>query len=180
MHVEQYEKNTKYFANIEKRRSEQKTVHKLVVNGEDITNRTQILEEHRSFFETGKSVTDGRTDGRTDRRSANHKSPPKKPNDWRSRRLEAAIVMYRNTENNIVHRLGKFKQTGNRPIIIKLFRRQTKVDILRKAKQIRGTGICVNEDLTKLNAEIVLTLKNAGLLRAKSTRFSKETNTPHK
>ncbi|KAH3791104.1 hypothetical protein DPMN_169315 [Dreissena polymorpha] len=46
-HVEHNEKNTKVFANIEKRRSEQKTVHKLVVNGEDITNRTQILEEQR-------------------------------------------------------------------------------------------------------------------------------------
>ncbi|KAH3849835.1 hypothetical protein DPMN_092239 [Dreissena polymorpha] len=44
-HVEHNEKNTKYFANIEKRRSEQKTVHKLVVNGKDITNRTEILEE---------------------------------------------------------------------------------------------------------------------------------------
>ncbi|KAH3868378.1 hypothetical protein DPMN_031523 [Dreissena polymorpha] len=44
-------KNTKYFANIKKRRSEQKTVHILVVNGEDITNRTQILEEQRLFFE---------------------------------------------------------------------------------------------------------------------------------
>ncbi|KAH3695544.1 hypothetical protein DPMN_083005 [Dreissena polymorpha] len=42
----------KYFATIETRRSEQKTVHKLVVNGEDITNRTQILEEQRLFFET--------------------------------------------------------------------------------------------------------------------------------
>ena len=51
-HVEHNEKNTKYFANIEKRRSEQKTVHKLVVNGKDITNRTQILEEQRLFFET--------------------------------------------------------------------------------------------------------------------------------
>ncbi|KAH3893166.1 hypothetical protein DPMN_017309 [Dreissena polymorpha] len=40
-------KNTKYFANIEKRRSEQKTIHKLEVSGEDITNRTQILEEQR-------------------------------------------------------------------------------------------------------------------------------------
>ncbi|KAH3814690.1 hypothetical protein DPMN_143196 [Dreissena polymorpha] len=37
---------------MEKRRSEQKTVHKLVVNGEDITNRPQILEEQRFFFET--------------------------------------------------------------------------------------------------------------------------------
>ncbi|KAH3878393.1 hypothetical protein DPMN_002286 [Dreissena polymorpha] len=51
-HVEHNEKNTKYFANIEKRRSEQKTVHKLVVNGKDLTNRNQILEEQRIFFET--------------------------------------------------------------------------------------------------------------------------------
>ena len=60
---------------------------------------------------------------------------------------------------DIAHRLGKFKPTENRPIIIKFVRRQTKVDILRKAKQFRGTGIFVNEDLTKLNAEILASVR---------------------
>ena len=48
-HVEHNENNTKYFANNEKLTNEQKTIQKLVVDGKDITNRSQILEE-RIFF----------------------------------------------------------------------------------------------------------------------------------
>ncbi|KAH3700159.1 hypothetical protein DPMN_075129 [Dreissena polymorpha] len=55
---------------------------------------------------------------------------------------------------DIAHRLEKFKPTENRPVIIKFVRRQTKIDILQKAKLFKGTGIFVNEDLTKLNAEV--------------------------
>ena len=51
-HIEHNEKNTKYFANIEKRNSEQKTIHKLVVNDIEVTNRIQILEEQRLFYKS--------------------------------------------------------------------------------------------------------------------------------
>ena len=44
-HVEHNENNTKYCANILKRSSKHKTMHRLVVNGKDITNKSQIIEE---------------------------------------------------------------------------------------------------------------------------------------
>ena len=44
-HVEHNENNTKYCANILKRRSKHKTIHRLVVNGKDISNKSQIIEE---------------------------------------------------------------------------------------------------------------------------------------
>lgn len=56
---------------------------------------------------------------------------------------------------DIAHRLGKFKQGENRPIIIKFVRRQIKVDIVKNSKSFKGSRIFVNEDLTKLNAEVL-------------------------
>jgi hypothetical protein len=44
-HVEHNENNTKYCANILKRSSKLKTIHRLVVNGKDITNKSQIIGE---------------------------------------------------------------------------------------------------------------------------------------
>ncbi|KAH3890807.1 hypothetical protein DPMN_014895 [Dreissena polymorpha] len=60
---------------------------------------------------------------------------------------------------DIAHRLGQFKSNSNRPVIIRFVRRQTKIDILRKAKLFKGPGIFVNEDLTKLNAEVLASVR---------------------
>ncbi|KAH3842900.1 hypothetical protein DPMN_116404 [Dreissena polymorpha] len=60
---------------------------------------------------------------------------------------------------DIGHRLGKFKPNSNRPVIVKFVRRQTKIDILQKAKLFKGLGIYVNEDLTKLNAEVLASVR---------------------
>ena len=50
-HIERGEKNTKYFANLEKKRSDAKTLHKLVNNEKEFTNQKYILEEVKSFYE---------------------------------------------------------------------------------------------------------------------------------
>ncbi|XP_052252442.1 uncharacterized protein LOC127859072 [Dreissena polymorpha] len=60
---------------------------------------------------------------------------------------------------DIAHRLGKYKPNTNRPVIVRFVRRQTKIDILRNAKQFKGSGIFVNEDLTKLNAEVLASVR---------------------
>ena len=60
---------------------------------------------------------------------------------------------------DIAHRLGKFKPNCNRPVIVRFVRRQTKIDIMRKAKLFKGSSIFVNEDLTKLNAEVLASLR---------------------
>ena len=51
-YIEGGEKNTKYFANLEKKRLEAKTLHKLVTDRNKITNQKEILNEVRSFYET--------------------------------------------------------------------------------------------------------------------------------
>ena len=56
-------------------------------------------------------------------------------------------------EIDIAHRLGKFKQGKQRPIIVKFVRRQTKIKVFKHAKQLRQSSIYINEDLTKLNQE---------------------------
>ena len=43
--------NSKYFANLEKKRSEAKTLHRLVTERNEITNQKEILEEVRRCYE---------------------------------------------------------------------------------------------------------------------------------
>ena len=50
------------------------------------------------------------------------------------------------TDIDKAHRLGKFQPNKNRPVIVKFVRRQTKIDILRKAKAFKGSSIFANED----------------------------------
>ena len=50
-YIEGGDKNTKYFANLEKKRSDAKTLHKLINNGKEFTSQKDILEEVKSFYE---------------------------------------------------------------------------------------------------------------------------------
>ena len=50
-YIEGREKNTKYFANLEKKRSDAKTLHKLINNDKEFTSQKDILEEVKSFYE---------------------------------------------------------------------------------------------------------------------------------
>jgi DNA repair exonuclease SbcCD ATPase subunit len=55
----------------------------------------------------------------------------------------------------IAHRLGKSKNGKPRQIIVQFCSRNTKTDILSRKKQLKGTGIFVNEDLTQLNMMVL-------------------------
>ncbi|KAK5644937.1 hypothetical protein RI129_006237 [Pyrocoelia pectoralis] len=46
-------------------------------------------------------------------------------------------------------RLGKFREAGTRPILIKLRKFSKKMEILKHAKNLKGTDIWINEDYTK-------------------------------
>lgn len=48
--VEQNEKNTRYFATLEKKKSESKLICKLNVNGNIITNQSNIYVEENKFY----------------------------------------------------------------------------------------------------------------------------------
>ncbi len=50
IHIEQNEKNTKYFANLEKRHYESKTIHKLKINNKEIRDTKTILDEQSKFY----------------------------------------------------------------------------------------------------------------------------------
>lgn len=49
--VEGAEKNTKFFANLERKRQETKTIKHILINGTEITNPVDILTETRLFYE---------------------------------------------------------------------------------------------------------------------------------
>ena len=50
--IEYNEKNSKYFSNLEKKRSEQKTITHLNINGKHVTNQQEIRQEQKQFYET--------------------------------------------------------------------------------------------------------------------------------
>ena len=50
-HIENNEKNSKYFANLEKRHWEQKIIHKLTINNKEVTDANEILHEQKEFYE---------------------------------------------------------------------------------------------------------------------------------
>ena len=56
---------------------------------------------------------------------------------------------------SVAHRLGKYRQKQNRPVIVRLTHRKVKTDIFRQRKKLRKPNqtVFVNEDLTKLNSQ---------------------------
>ena len=48
--IEYSEKNSKYFANLEKRHIDKKTIHKLLINNVEVTNAKDIIEEQKTFY----------------------------------------------------------------------------------------------------------------------------------
>lgn len=59
--VEQNEKNSKYFASLEKKRSEAKLITRLNINGSIITDAADILKEGEKFYEKLYSKRDRKT-----------------------------------------------------------------------------------------------------------------------
>lgn len=56
------------------------------------------------------------------------------------------------------HRLGQFREDGNRPIICKFVSRETKYEVIRARKMLKGTTIVIREDLTQKNAKLLETV----------------------
>ena len=63
------------------------------------------------------------------------------------------------TDIDVAHRLGKFAKNKSRPVIVKFLRRQTKIEIMKRAQMLKGSRLFINEDLTKLNAEVLASLR---------------------
>ncbi|KAL8557873.1 hypothetical protein ACOMHN_063937 [Nucella lapillus] len=68
---------------------------------------------------------------------------------------------------SIAHRVGPYRQSQNRPIIVKFISRKTKVSVMKNKRNLKGQKIYINEDLTKLNAQRLAELKKRiGVLSA--------------
>ncbi|KAH3790464.1 hypothetical protein DPMN_168666 [Dreissena polymorpha] len=60
---------------------------------------------------------------------------------------------------DVSHRLGKYILNKNRQVIVKCVRLQTKIDVMKRVVLLKGTGIYINGDLTKTNAELLVSLR---------------------
>ncbi|KAK1892334.1 Gag polyprotein [Dissostichus eleginoides] len=69
-------------------------------------------------------------------------------------------VYLKSEEIEFCHTLGKPSESGFQRVIIKLVSRKTKARMMINAKKLKGTGIYINEHLTKRNADIARTARD--------------------
>lgn len=73
---------------------------------------------------------------------------------------DRGVVYLKSEEIEICHTLGKPAENGLQRVMIKLVSRKTKVRMMINAKKLKGTGIYINEHLTKRNADIARTARD--------------------
>lgn len=56
---------------------------------------------------------------------------------------------------DISHRIGKFTEAGNRPIICKFVSRIVKSEVVKARRKLKGTPVVIKEDLTVKNAKLL-------------------------
>lgn len=67
-------------------------------------------------------------------------------------KLEVSITA---RDVDTAHRLGPFRQDGNRPVICKFVSRETKHAVIRARKKLKGSAMIIREDLTQKNAKLL-------------------------
>lgn len=60
---------------------------------------------------------------------------------------------------DIAHRMGRFLEEGNRPIICKFITRFKKFEVIKSRKKLKGSPIVIKEDLTRRNIQRVQEVK---------------------
>lgn len=60
---------------------------------------------------------------------------------------------------DIAHRLGKYKHDKNRNIIVRFVSRAMKIRVFKHRKELKNVDIYVNEDLTKLNQDVLTSVR---------------------
>ena len=65
----------------------------------------------------------------------------------------------KNMDIDICHRLGKIRTEKPRPVIVRFISRMTRNDLMYRRRDLKGTNIFVNEDLSHLNRHMLVNLK---------------------
>ena len=60
---------------------------------------------------------------------------------------------------DIAHRMGRFLEEGNRPIICKFITRSKKFEVIKSRKKLKSSPIVIKEDLTRRNIQRVQEVK---------------------
>ena len=60
---------------------------------------------------------------------------------------------------DIAHRLGPYSRDTNRNIIVRLISRQVKFNVLTHCKELKKTGVYINEDLTHTNQKVLSSMR---------------------
>lgn len=71
---------------------------------------------------------------------------------WFNDKLEVKIS---EGDIDISHRMGKFTEDGNRPIICKFVSRLLKTEVIRARRKLKGSSMVIREDLTYQNVKLL-------------------------
>lgn len=63
-------------------------------------------------------------------------------------------ISVKKEEIDRAHRVGPKKSSSSRPIIVKFKSYNSKMEVCRKKKELKGSNIFINEDLTKANVKL--------------------------
>ena len=70
--------------------------------------------------------------------------------------LNSALGMHITSQDiDIAHRLGRFNESGNRPVICKFVSRTRKIQAITLRRKLKGTAIVIREDLTSKNVKLL-------------------------
>ena len=65
---------------------------------------------------------------------------------------------------DIAHRLPN-KTGTNRKVIVKFVSRYVKTKVMKNKRKLSSTGVYINDDLTKINQEVLMSVKQKSLGR---------------
>ena len=70
--------------------------------------------------------------------------------------LNSALGMHITSQDIVIaHRLGRFNESGNRPVICKFVFRTRKIQAITLRRKLKGTAIVIREDLTSKNVKLL-------------------------
>ncbi|XP_052785515.1 uncharacterized protein LOC128226317 [Mya arenaria] len=82
------------------------------------------------------------------------------------------IIELKASDVDMAHRLPN-KKSQNRDVIVKLASRFNKMCIMRNRRNLRGTGVFVNDDLTQLNLHVLMCVKKKMIDEVSEAWFSR-------
>lgn len=119
---------------------------------EEISRRERKTSERMNHLEQYSRINNIRINGLKEDEKENQTQTEDKVVQFLNSNISNLNLEKKDVE--IAHRLGIKKQGKQRQIIVKFYSRNIKSTVLKNKKQLKGSGVFINEDLTQLNQHV--------------------------